>query len=434
MKNLSKIIENIGKILLPAILILELFIFRFLKKKKKNNISPNKKKNIIIIGGNFLNKGSQAMIFTVVDNIKKCFFDRKIYLFSFLDYEKIESEKYNFEIIPWNHELRIKLSGSFHQYLVFYYKKFRNLENLIKNIFMDTEIIIDISGYSFSSQMGQGWLTYILDIIIAKRYSISYYIFPQSIGPFEFSLKHRIFFYPLAKAYLKYPKKIYVRENDGLRYIRQFTKFNVKKSYDIVLQHNKYDLNHIFNRKINLKEFKIQSNSVGIIPNRRVFERIDSVKIYEIYRLIIKKLLENGKTIYILRHSFEDLNICKNIKNFFKNNKRVKLIEDDLNVFEIENIINKFDFIVASRYHSIIHSYRCGIPVIAIGWAVKYNELLELFDQSIYNFNIKNQLENYDFIKKLDLMLSNYNHEKNIITIKLNEILAKKVSLNNMLN
>ena len=53
-------------------------------------------------------------------------------------------------------------------------------------------------------------------------------------------------------------------------------------------------------------------------------------------------------------------------------------------------LVKQFDFLIASRYHSIIHAYKEGIPCVALGWAVKYQELLELFNQSNYVFDVRN--------------------------------------------
>ena len=85
------------------------------------------------------------------------------------------------------------------------------------------------------------------------------------------------------KLYLKYPKKIFVREKDGIKWIYKFTRKNVEKIYDIVLQNQDYNLTNIFKKKVNLKNIEIENNSVGIIPNLRVIEHANSDEIYSIY-------------------------------------------------------------------------------------------------------------------------------------------------------
>jgi len=59
---------------------------------------------------------------------------------------------------------------------------------------------------------------------------------------------------------------------------------------------------------------------------------------------------------------------------------------------------------------------------------------MELFNQSTYYFNIKNQIKRKDLINKLDTMLKNYRNEKNIIITKFNDLLEKKESCFNIFN
>jgi polysaccharide pyruvyl transferase WcaK-like protein len=76
-----------------------------------------------------------------------------------------------------------------------------------------------------------------------------------------------------------------------------------------------------------------------------------------------------------MRHSIEDLSFCWDIKKMFIDLDAVIIIEDDFNAIELENIIKQFDFIVASRYHSVIHAYKNNVPAIVLGWATKYKDL-----------------------------------------------------------
>jgi len=428
-----KKVKRIGKfaiygIMLALIIIKDLFIYPLTKKrsnKKKQNFN-----NVSIVGGQLFNKGAQAMTFTVVDQIKKRFQDKDVYLFSTQDFNRDEKEKniYDFNILPWDLKSKLWLLYSGNKLFKEDTHKYDHIKDNIKEIINSTNFFIDVSGYALSSQWG--WLTsvnYLLDIMIAKKYSIPYYIFPQSIGPFDYPLKYKIFLYPLLRLYLKYPEKIFPREKEGLECIYKFRRKNVEKKYDIVLQNQGFNLTNIFKKKVNLKNIKIEDNSIGIIPNSRVVERVNSEEIYSIYELIIKKLINAKKMVYILRHSHEDLIICEKIKEFFSDNKNVILISDDLNAIELENIIKQFDFIIASRYHSIVHSYKNGVPALVIGWATKYFELLRDFDQLDYFFDCRNNISIGEIDNKLDNMIKNYSNEKNKILYKINSMQKENI-------
>ncbi|NQE52426.1 Coenzyme F420 hydrogenase subunit beta [ANME-1 cluster archaeon GoMg3.2] len=405
--------------MLALIIIRDFFIYPLTKKrntKKKQNFN-----NVIIVGGELSNKGAQAMTFTVVDQVKRKFPNKNIYLFSVIDFDRDDKEKsiYKFNILPWDLKTKLWFLG-FGGRLFKKNSKYGYLENHIKDVVKDVDFFIDISGYALSSQWGfLASVNYLLNIATAKKYSIPYYIFPQSIGPFNYSMKSKFFLYPLLNLYLKYPKKIFVREKEGIRSISKFTEKNIEKSYDIVLQSKGYNINNIY-KDIHFKDIKIESNSVGIIPNLRVIERAKPDEIYSVYNSLINRLIDAEKRVYILRHSYEDLELCEKIKNCFPDTKCVRLIPDDLNAIELENIIKQFDFIIASRYHSIVHSYKNGVPALVIGWATKYFELLKNFDQLDYFFDGRDNIDIDEINNKLDKMIRNYKYEREKIINKMN--------------
>jgi len=369
-------------------------LFIHIYGKRRHVLRKTKGENIIIIGGELLNKGAQAMTITVVDQIRTRFPDKNVYLFSALDFERGDKEKsrYRFNILPWNLITKARLLGFVNRVFIGN-SNYGHLENDLRTVITNAACFIDISGYSLSSQSGKlASIDYLVNIIIAKKYSVPYYIFPQSIGPFNYPIKHKIFLYLLMKLYLKYPEKIFVREKEGLKCVCKFSKKNVQKAYDIVLQSKGASLSNIYNGNVHLKDVEIEPNSVGIIPNLRVIERANPGEIYSAYSSLINKLIGAQKTVYILRHSYEDLGVCKEIKSLFPHNESVKLIPDDLNAIELESIIKQFDLIIASRYHSIIHAYKNGVPAVVIGWATKYFELLDDFGQLDYFFDCRNNI------------------------------------------
>lgn len=380
------------------------------------------KKNIIILGGAFSNKGAQAMTFTVVDQIKRRFPDQDIYLFSTEDFERADvvNRLYKFNFMPWTPRGRVKLLlGPFVKDCGRHALRHKE----IKDILNRTLFIINISGYALSSQWGfSSSLGYLINIMIAKKYSIPFYILPQTFGPFDYPLIQKLILFPLLKICLNYPRKIFMRETEALRYAQKFTRSNVERHHDIVLQKTEYNLSNIYSKEISFKHFTIVPNSVCIIPNARVFDITEPTLLYAAYQSMVRILIDSGITIYILRHSEEDLKICRSIKSFFQNDTRVQLIEDDLNAIELENTLGRFDFVVASRYHSIIHSYKKGVPAIVLGWAQKYSELVREFDQAEYYFDCRNKIDIDDLNAKLSKMVEKWAHEKDKIVRKTNSI------------
>lgn len=359
--------------------------------------------NIAIVGAHLFNKGDQAMVFTTVDQLKRRNKEAEITLMSELDYNRREEDKeqFAFDILPWNGSLAVRSLGAT---TPLYDADFYNSDEVVEKI-KKADCIIDLSGYGLGSDWGlRGSLGYILNIMVAKKYHIPYYVMPQSIGPFCYSLKEWLVLYPLLKRYLKYPEKVWVRELDGVELVRRFRK-DVAWSPDIVLQNDGYSLINCFSQKIDWNEIPIEQDSVGIIPNQKVRERLPEHVFKGMYKALIEKLLENGKTVYILRHSYEDLELCKEIKSVFADEDSVKLITEDLNAIELEYIIQQFDLVIASRYHSLIHAYKHCIPALMIGWAEKYAELTKLFGQEEYFYDLRYELPSPVLLFMLDKLI-----------------------------
>ena len=105
----------------------------------------------------------------------------------------------------------------------------------------------------------------------------------------------------------------------------------------------------------------------------------------------------------------------------------MKLIPDDLNAIELENVIKQFDFVIASRYHSVVHSYKNGVPALVIGWATKYFELLEDFDQLDYHFDVRDGININEIDDKLDKMILKYKYERDKILNKMDVVTKENI-------
>lgn len=390
-----------------------------------NNSDRSKKsnsgKNILIIGGGLSNKGAQAMTFTVVSNIKKVFPSHEIYLLSSKDFKRdpIEKEKYTFNIIkwdmPWQDDLKLNiLTGKEHSY-----------EKILNN----TTMILDVSGYRLNSQSNAPYLgsyNYLLDIKIAKKFSIPMYILPQSIGPFNYVSPELPLLWMLQKKYLEYPEWIYPRERAGVKAIKKFTSDNVKRRHDLVLTDD-YNVASVFEGS--KKDLKVEEPAVGVVPNEKVSRRLDYEVMLNFYEKAIEKLRHEGFVVYLIRHSNPDLSIINDLKNLFPEDKGVIPVAEELYAFELEELISNLKFMISSRYHSIIHAYRNGVPCLVLGWAVKYQELLTDFNQSQYVFDVRNGINTSEILENLEKMMEKHSEESKTVKSKLEKIRRKEGSI-----
>jgi len=334
-------------------------------------------------------------------------------------------KKYNFTAYNWTLYDKISI--------------IRSKDSLVTNIIKESSCFFDISGYAFSSSILNKFkfknfehsLSYLMSIVVAKNFSIPYFILPQSIGPFDYPLFYRKILKFLSFYILKYPRKIFVREKKYLDDLEKISGRDIVNFKDIVLVGEAYDLKNIYKERPVISEKNILNDSVGVILNRKIFDRIGADEFFDVYDLVIKKLLSKNKNVYIFRHSYEDLDLCISLKSKFGHNENVIFFNDDFNCFELEKIISKLDFVIASRYHSVIHAYKNKVPALCISWANKYYELLDYFSQLKYLFDCRQKINKEELSKSLDSLLSNYLLEKGLIGEKMEEV-RKEYSISSL--
>ena len=385
--------------------------------------------NILITGGGMENKGAQSMTFIMVEELRKRYPEDNILLMIPDDCGLVESGIYNFSTYTARIKSLFYINGGASKALAKIKKVDKIDAQKLEDIFSESRMLVDISGYALSSV----WSTYVVRFYLmmikcANKFNVPVYIMPQSFGPFDYKFPKVLYMNKIIKKTMAYPEVIYAREQEGYDFLtKKYNLKNVKLSYDMVLINQKIDLNNIYLKLPNKCDFNIKNNSVAIIPNARNFDYGNEAEIMQLYKSIIIFLLESEKNVYVLYHSSEDSKICKKLKELFADDARVNLIEKDLNCFEYEQIADNFDFVIASRYHSIIHSYRNRVPCVAIGWATKYYDLLSAFNQNEYVFDVREKVETDKILSKIKKMMQNREEESIKIESELKEIRKENI-------
>lgn len=390
------------------------------------------KQYILITGCAFYNRGSQAMLFNTVDELKRRFPAKKIIMLSSMDYNK-DNSQYAFEVFP-DYLARLvpfpmQMIRKGAKIILQKHDKTADEEKITKeldNILCQTYMIVDAAGYALSSRWKPEWrnFVYLMKIAVAKKYNIPLYLMQQSFGPFKYTgIIGSIIFYNIKK-YLQYPRLIFAREEEGYNCIASIRKNGLYRMDDIVLLNDKFSLSKIYKEKPLLKclELNGEKPKVAVIPNSTCVEQSKNKhELMKIYKSIIESLLTDYE-VYIVKHSNDDENICKIIKNMFSNNDSVHIIVEELNCIEFEYLVKQFSFCVASRFHSIVHAFKNGIPCVVIGWAVKYKELLSAFHQEKYLFDVRNELEIQKIMLAIDNIKKLYTQEQDEIVAHLKKI------------
>lgn len=390
-------------------------------------------RKILISGGGLENKGAQAMLFICVDELSKKFPEHEIIAISDSDCEYYEKHEniYRFRFIrqPDYKYALYKLGGIYGVLMKLKgikKEQFKQIDELMK----DVDLLVDISGYALSSSWDYKCnMLFLSNFVFSKAYRFNSYVMPQSFGPFDYKgTKDKIIEF-FIKHFLQVPKTVFVREQSGYDLLKNKYKLNnLQLSSDMVLNNKKIESDRIYKVKDCKTDFmKIAHQSVGIVPNIQNFRYISESQALEIYKAIIEKLLLYNKSVYILRHSNEDYALCKIIKALFSKNSKVITLVDDYDCFQLNSIIKRFDYMIASRYHSIVHAYKNSVPCLTIGWSNKYHDLLSLVDQDKYMVDIRNQPDTNLVIEKLSELNDAYLEEQMMLSEKIMDLQSQNL-------
>lgn len=380
----------------------------------------------LLTGSNFFNKGAQAMLFVAVSELRSRFPGCEIlfrtneppqpgFAFRFFhDPDGWQFAKGGYPAVKtFAKALRRMLGGRTDAFP----KIFRHVREI-----RSVNAFVDISGYALSSQRGlERSLNYIAQIRVAKRFGIPYFVMPQSIGPFDYRDGGRMD--RLLRRYLPYPVVIFPREEEGRALLQdRYGLSNVRLSMDLVLQNKGIREDLVFTAPRHLPLPEIQcGGSVAIIPNMRNFGYKSRDQMVAVYQAAIARLRRHGRRVYLLRHSSEDLEACRLVFDSLSDTSGVSVVEDDLDCIQFNATIAKFDYVIASRFHSIVHSFKNSVPAIVLGWAVKYHDLLRLFGQERFMFDVRGDWKEEALLDAIDDLDAHWQRERALIASRLPE-------------
>ena len=214
---------------------------------------------------------------------------------------------------------------------------------------------------------------------------------------------------------------------DGYEYLTERLHLkNVFLSYDMVLQNKRIEPKCIFNKEENFLSIPVcdsfYDKCVGIIPNAQCVKHGNGQNIIDLNYNLINHLKQSGLNVCIFRHSTDDLGLCEIIYKEFENDSHVRIIKNDFSCLEFSEFVKRFMFVICSRYHGVVNSFKSGVPCVVLGWSNKYLELCKLLSQQEYCFDIATYFDEHAIINGVDDMIENYIEEKKAISRCLCEI------------
>lgn len=270
-------------------------------------------------------------------------------------------------------------------------------------------------------------------VIFAKRFNKKVVFLPNSFGPFKNKVAKKIYKIFMNKVDLiTVREKISENQNNNIlknkSYFYPDLGFYIKKNED-------------FNFNDYLTQNKLQKNNhyknIGITVRPYNFSgHKDTKKLYEKYIKSISEFIKNfqkeynfyliAQTMGPSNHENDHLAI-----NAVQNNldKKVNVISDlELNANDLVSIYSEMDYVIGTRFHSVIFSFTQQIPCIAISYGGNKGEgIMKNFSLEDYEIKI-DEINEKDLIEMFKRLIKDKNVTKNI-SVKLEEYISEREKL-----
>ncbi len=135
---------------------------------------------------------------------------------------------------------------------------------------------------------------------------------------------------------------------------------------------------------------------VGVSPNMQVYSRVRGKGTANEYLLALRDLVLHGlatkdvevvvqpNTTNAYGSGKDDRYICSLLASMVGRPDRCFCVTEGLSSEQTKGLIGTFEFLVASRFHSLVFALSQAVPVLAVSWSHKYRELLSPFGLGEY--------------------------------------------------
>jgi colanic acid/amylovoran biosynthesis protein len=395
--------------------------------------------NVLIIGANFSNKGAEAMMLTVKQQIKERYKQARLYMLCRGYEEKLALENGLIPVYKQDHgwgkrirQLYKRALGKMHK-LIFKEDKpyvfpfpFSELRSKVPKI----DVVIDVSGFAYADSWG---VPVVEETIKLQRlYGDSgtlFYFMPQAWGSF-----HKPGIAKAVREMLVRANKFYARDPTSQKYLSELLDIPPKK---IPLMHDiafAYYNCTTANETENFPGIKNDANRlIGISPNVRIYERSQGVDGENAYVQMLLALANyctqslNAEVIFIPNEVFpdgvkarDDRHLCRVLMSLVSIPEKCLFKDQYYSAQEIYNLIGSVDLLISSRFHALIFGFLQEKPVMAISWSHKYRELFSLFGLEKFVLE-SNEMNQDDTIRLLNKLLE----EKANVELKIKESITR---------
>jgi polysaccharide pyruvyl transferase WcaK-like protein len=373
---------------------------------------------ILIVGGNFTNKGAEAMLWTVVQQLGSRLpeatfvLGNKYVRFGDVDAARVAG-------LPTVQGTRTSLLGLWQvvgrdalrrpmQIRTAY--RLRSLLAQMVHLANQVDAVVDISGYAYGDNAPgelRGALR-TLKLCDAVRDRGKPYVFmPQMWGPFEVRELAVQCRYSIARASL-----VFAREEASRAHLARLLGIrtvDIPLAADIAFL---FDADHASEPASTGMGGGFRGPVLGIAPNVRVYERCAGTGTENAYIRALVAIAEHftaaGCRVRLIPHELrggerrvqDDLELCRLVEESITTHRDHVSTVRERSAASLKRAIGECGLLVGSRFHSLIAALSQGIPVAAIGWAHKYPELLRAFglESQVLDHSAIDETESVEFV------------------------------------
>lgn len=352
-------------------------------------------KIIELRGVEFINKGAELMLFSILKELRNHFKNPVIVM-----------EKGNRTPRRLLLENNIYTKLNFQQFKINWAKYGSlipfSIRRSRKFILPDEiDIILDASGFAYGDQWGANYAHKRLGKFIRQwnKEGKQIILLPQAFGPFNDSEMRKAM-----EEIIDNSHAIFAREERSYSYL-----ISIKNSPKISISN---DFTNLIEGKDNGSALE-GSKPVAIIPNYKMLEHGESTDDYCNFLLncISECRINNLNPFFLIHEGKKDLEIA---------NRTNEMLDDKISILDpqdalvIKGIISKCYFIVSSRFHGVVSALSQGIPCIITTWSHKYFEVAKE-----YNFT-QFIMDDLGDEAKLKNLINTLSVEENVKNAKIN--------------
>ena len=308
----------------------------------------------------FSNKGSELMLYAVIDKLKQRYPDIKI---AMCPSGSNGSQPFN-KIVECGMYLKLwhrRGPIQWGDFLSIIPKSFRRRYGLVLD--KEIKIVFDLAGYAYGDPRG---ISNSKELVRAlkkwKKRGTKLIMMPQAFGPFE-TLHGK----KLIRQIIQHSELVFVREEESYSNIEV-----IGRTLQNVLQYP--DFTNLIPGKLPI-DFDQRKNRIAIIPNYRMIDKThqeDSKAYLPMMIMCSEELLKRDLKPFLLIHEGKsDEKLAEQIAQAVGNIDII--LESD--ALKIKGIIGACDATIGSRFHGLVSALSQGVPSLATGWSHKYQQL-----------------------------------------------------------